>query len=228
MYFFVPMNIPIAFGLMCLPATQINIMIFNFLNQTYNASINYMNSSGTSDSTKLLAVSYACALVSSIGTGLLLKRAFIQSGKANIFKDILIRILPSCMAGFLNLFCMRFDCIINGINTRDENSNVLKVSKICGRKAVFEGALSRLFLPTPLIIQFLIVRQLRKTNLKSQSLIFLELLLCGTALGIGLPLSIAIFKQNSKIHVSKVEKEFLNLFNERKEPIEYIFYNKGL
>lgn len=228
MYFFVPMNIPIAFGLMCLPATRLNIMLFNFLNQSYNASINYMNSSGTSDSTKLLTFSYICALTSSIGTGLLLRRIFKPQKDVHIVKELMIRLLPSCLAGFLNLFCMRFDYVLNGINIRDKSGNLLGLSKICGIKAVLEGGVTRFFLPIPLLVQFLIVNQLRKTALKKRTLIASEIFLCALSLGVGLPLSIAIFKQNSMIHVSKLEKEFSNLIDSNKNPLEYVYYNKGL
>lgn len=228
MYFFVPMNIPIAFGLFYLPATGFNIALFNWINQTYNASINYMNSSGSSDSTRLLAISYACALTSSIGTGLLLRRAFKPSPNPRLLTEILIRTLPSCMAGFLNLFCMRFDCILNGINIRDENGNIIGLSKVCGKKAVMEGALSRFVLPIPLILQFLIMRQLRKYSFSGGFLKFMELTLCGVALGVGLPFSIAIFKQIGRISTIGLEKEFQNLVDSNGKPIEYVYYNKGL
>lgn len=228
MYFFVPMNIPIAFGLICLPATKLNIMTFNLLNQTYNASVNYMNGSGTSDSAKLLTISYICALTSSIGTGLLLKRVLKPQLNAHIAKEMLIRFLPSCIAGFLNIFCMRFDYILNGINIRDEKGRILGLSKYCGSKALLEGGLTRFVLPIPLIIQFLIIRKLKKRNIGKRIFVCMELCLCAIALGIGLPFSIAIFKQYSKVHISKVEKEFSNVLDENNKPIEWVLYNKGL
>ena len=49
---FVPVNIPICFGLMCMPATFSNIIFFNFVNQTYNAAMNYSNGSGSQESIK--------------------------------------------------------------------------------------------------------------------------------------------------------------------------------
>ena len=228
MYFFVPMNIPIAFGLLCLPATSTNIMFFNFMNQTYNASMNYMNSSGTSDSKRLLFFSYFCALASSIGSGLVFRKLLKPKKKVNIIKELMIRILPSCIAGFMNIFCMRFDYVINGIKIRDENGNILGLSKICGLKAILEGGMTRFFLPIPLIVQFLICNRLRNTNISKRALLASELFLCSVALGFGLPLSIAIFRQYSKINVSKIEKEYSNLQDSNNKMIQYVYYNKGL
>ena len=196
MYFFVPMNIPIAFGLLCLPATSTNIMFFNFMNQTYNASMNYMNSSGTSDSKRLLFFSYFCALASSIGSGLVFRKLLKPKKKVNIIKELMIRIL--------------------------------RLSKICGLKAILEGGMTRFFLPIPLIVQFLICNRLRNTNISKRALLASELFLCSVALGFGLPLSIAIFRQYSKINVSKIEKEYSNLQDSNNKMIQYVYYNKGL
>ena len=162
---FVPMNIPIAFGLICLPATRVNIMFFNFVNQTYNASMNWANSSGKGESIKYIGISYALALISSIGVAMLLKRRFDRLNNVGVISQALLRIFPSAAAGFLNLFFMRSDYMLNGIEIRDQKGKSLGISRICGIKALFEGALSRCFLPLPLLINHFIVTYLKTIHL---------------------------------------------------------------
>jgi hypothetical protein len=225
---FVPVNIPIAFGLMCLPVTKFNIMAFNTLNQSYNAMMNYANGSGTADSIRYTAISFALAITSSVGMGLFLKSKFSRSHTQDIslFKEVLIRFLPSCVAGFLNIFFMRSDYFVKGINVKDESGKPLGISKRCGAKAVLEGGLSRFILPMPLILNHFILKRINRFPLENNIKIAIELTLLGVALGLGLPCSIALFKQNSKVSTLLLEKELKEIAD--REGIEYVFYNKGL
>jgi hypothetical protein len=224
---FVPMNIPIAFGLLCLPPTQFNIMLFNFINQSYNAMMNYANSSGTEDSVKYVSASYALAVISSIGTGVILKKRFSRNTQQmGIIKEGLIRIVPSMVAGFLNLFFMRSDYITKGINIKDEKGNVLGTSKRCGAKALMEGALSRMFIPIPMIINHFALKGMGKLHLPKKISTVAELTFCGIALGVGLPCSIAIFKENAKMKSNFLEEPFKTRAKENKS--DFIYYNKGL
>ena len=222
---FVPMNIPIAFGLICLPATSFNIMLFNFLNQSYNAMMNYANSSGTEDSVRYAGMSFGLAVISSIGVGIFLKRKF-PAQNVGVIREALLRFLPSMVAGFLNLFFMRSDYITKGINVRDEKGNIFGTSKICGAKACLEGAFSRVFLPMPLIINHFLLKRIKKLNLSRKTNLTIEISLCAIALGCGLPCSIAIFKEKSKIKPKYLETDLKD--KAEKNQIEFLYYNKGL
>ena len=46
---FIPMNIPIAFGFLFTAPTPFNTIFFQWLNQTYNASLNYANRNASSN-----------------------------------------------------------------------------------------------------------------------------------------------------------------------------------
>jgi hypothetical protein len=221
---FVLMNIPIAFGLICLPATGSNIMFFNFLNQTYNALMNWANSSGKGDSMNQIGTSYALALGSSICVAMFLKRRFSKLENVGIARSAILRIFPSAAAGFLNLFFMRSDYILQGIDVKDENGATIGVSRRCGVKAVLEGALSRCFLPIPLIANHFIVTYMSTLQIPYKFRIFLEMTLCGICLAVGLPGSIAVFKQYGTCKVANLELELINKLKDR----EIIYYNKGL
>ncbi len=223
---FVAMNLPIAFGLICMAPTMFNIATFNVINQTYNATMNYANGSGTEDSLKYTAFSFTLAVVSSIGTGFYLKKKFDKGKSLGVIQEGLLRILPSGVAGFLNLFFMRSDYFTKGIMVKDEKGNPLGISKRAGIKAVLEGGFTRIFLPLPLFINHFVIKGISKLNLPKRAHIFTELTLCSIALGVGLPCSIAIFKQNSKFKTCNLEEEL------RKRPefanIDFVYYNKGL
>ena len=45
---FIPMNLPISFGMLFLAPTPLNTIFFQWLNQTYNASLNYANRNASS------------------------------------------------------------------------------------------------------------------------------------------------------------------------------------
>ena len=45
---FLPMNIPIAFGFVFAAPTPFNTIFFQWLNQTYNAGLNYANRNASS------------------------------------------------------------------------------------------------------------------------------------------------------------------------------------
>jgi len=45
---FIPMNLPISFGMLFLAPTTFNTLFFQWLNQTYNASLNYANRNASS------------------------------------------------------------------------------------------------------------------------------------------------------------------------------------
>lgn len=223
---FVTVNIPIVFGLICLPPTFKNIIFFNFLNQTYNAVVNYANGSGTEDSIRYTAVSYCLAVFSSIGTGLLLKKKFDKKQSLSVLQEAMVRIFPSMMAGFLNLFFMRSDYIAKGINIKDEKGNVLGTSKICGAKAVLEGALTRVILPIPLLANHFFIKAVSKLRLPKRIHTAVEITSCTLALGLGLPSSIAVFKENVKVTTDILEADLRNKLKQR--GVEYVYYNKGL
>lgn len=224
---FVPMNVPIAFGMICLAPSMFNIVFFNFINQTYNALMNYSNGSGTEDSIRYTAISYSLAVATSISTGMILKKRFSKNAaNMNIIQEGVLRVLPSGIAGFLNLFFMRSDYFTKGISFKDDKGNTIGISKRCGIKAVIEGGFTRVILPIPLLVNHFLIKGIGRINLPRKLNILIELFLCSLALGVGLPLSIAIFKENSKLNKSWLEKEFKN--REELKDIEFVYYNKGL
>jgi len=220
-----PAGIPIAFGIIILPATSFNIVFFNFLNQTYNALVNLENSSGGSKSHKIIAINYTLALVTSLSVGLLLKRFFLRRETENIISQICIRILPSSIAGACNLIFMRSNYVTKGINVKTDDGEVVGQSKICGFKALLQGVLTRIALPLPLMINFFVMKRLDRYKLSKTKSNIIEVLLCSIALGIGMPMSLGLSRQNDTINIRFIEKDIVSKLNQE---IKYLNYDKGL
>lgn len=221
------MNIPLAIGLVCLPTTKFNIAFFNLLNQTYNATLNYYTGSKSEDSLKFLAFSFSLAVVSSVGSGLLIKRLFMVKETSNLFLLSMLRIGPSMIAGFLNLFFMRSNYFIKGLPFRDSEGKNLGNSRIVGYKAMLEGAISRSISCSPLIINLIFLTKLsRNYKIPKGYFKLVEIVGCAFFLGLGLPLSISIFNQNGRLKVKYIEQEVQETLNYPKD--SYIYYDKGM
>lgn len=69
---FVPMNMPIAFGMLMTSPTPFNTILWQWVNQTYNASMNYGNRNAsskytTADILKSYASAVSIAIILSLG-----------------------------------------------------------------------------------------------------------------------------------------------------------------
>jgi sideroflexin-5 len=110
---FVPMNVPILFGMLIMPSTTNSTIFWQWFNQSFNAGLNYGNRNASSTYTSSdLAQGYTAAVGSSVSVALLLRKAF--SGMASSMTGarlILINSVISSLAGgtasFLNTFFMR-------------------------------------------------------------------------------------------------------------------------
>lgn len=72
---FIPVNIPISFGMIITAPTPVNTILWQFINQTYNAAMNYGNRNASSTYTKEdIAKSYSAACLTSIGVALGLRK----------------------------------------------------------------------------------------------------------------------------------------------------------
>ena len=110
---FVPANIPISFGMIITPPTPFNTILWNWINQTYNASLNYANRNASSDySTNDIIKGYTCACASSISVAVFIRklletRTRHMKGAKLIFYNSISAFFACSSAGFLNAYCMR-------------------------------------------------------------------------------------------------------------------------
>jgi hypothetical protein len=124
---FVPTNIPIIFGILMTPPTRMNIMFWQWLNQTYNAGMNYGNRNASSPQTVGdIAFGYSAAVFSSITISLALRKIFgtatkSLTGGSLVLANSIINYVAIASAGFLNSYCMRMGEMKRGISITDEH-----------------------------------------------------------------------------------------------------------
>lgn len=235
---FVPTNVPIIFGMLMTKSTPASTAFWQWLNQTYNAGMNYGNRNASSQYTmKDLMVGYSAAVFSSIGMGIGLKKLFFRytqnlKGGPAILANSIISYVAVATAGFLNSLCMRMGEMEKGIKIYDEDGNEMGISKITAKMAVYQTAFSRILLSLPTftipgvsLFIFDKMGMLPKSGLPRTAL---ELSVVTFALWNALPWSVSLFPQNGEIQASKLETEFHNLRSKDGQVIEKFYYNKGL
>ena len=110
---FIPMNLPIAFGMIMTAPTPFNTILWQWVNQTYNAALNYGNRNATSNYTNQdILKGYAVACVASIGTALLIRKGFSSytknmKGAKLVVMNSISSFFACSTAGFLNAYFMR-------------------------------------------------------------------------------------------------------------------------
>ena len=105
-------------------------------------------------------------------------------------------------------------------------------SKIAAKKAVITSALTRSALPIPLTLVpafcWKLIELLRFAPKTRTGILTADVLITAISLTVSLPLAIAIFTQELKIHREKLEPEFKALNDENGMPITEFAFNKGL
>jgi len=235
---FVPVNLPIVFGLVCTPQTIMNVVFWQWINQTYNACWNYSNRNATSTFTnKELAIAYGGAVSSSIGVALfgrwLSQKFGITSGSISKVRFVngLVTLFALSTAGFLNLYLIRYNEMLKGIKVTKDGKDY-GLSKEAAKRAVITSGLTRSALPVPMLMIvpacWKIVELLRLAPKGKAGIIAVDMLVLIISLTISLPLSISIFSQDLVIEKDKLEPQFRNITDANGKLITHFIVNKGL
>lgn len=202
---FVPVNIPILCGIVLSSPTMFNTIFFQWLNQSYNAGLNFGNKNSTCEYTNTdLLGGYLAAVGSSISVAVTLRKltagmTATATGKKLLLLNTIVGGTAGGCASFCNTFFMRMAETQKGIDVfKDEElTEKAGVSKKCAESAVIETAMSRsamslisVFTPCTMILTL----GMMGVRPKSSSIkTLLEVNCIALALLIGLPASVAIF-----------------------------------
>lgn len=202
---FVPVNIPILCGIVLSSPTMFNTIFFQWLNQSYNAGLNFGNKNSTCEYTNTdLLGGYVAAVGSSISVAVTLRKLTAgmtagATGKKLLLLNTIVGGTAGGCASFCNTFFMRMAETQKGIDVfKDEElTEKAGVSKKCAESAVIETAMSRsamslisVFTPCAMILT-LGMMGVRPKNSSIKTL--LEVNCIALALLLGLPASVAIF-----------------------------------
>jgi sideroflexin-5 len=242
---FVPSNMPIVAGMTLYgqrPATQ---LFFQFLNQTYNAAVNYGNRNATveANTTELLtsyvaATSVACGVA--LGLGRVTKGLVSNERIAPWLRTLIGRTVPFtavALAGSTNALMMRSKEALAGIDVYDPaTGRKYGVSKRAGELALQQVALTRVVLPIPVmflppyLVEFTrAIPAVARAVAKSSAIGYaIEFTIIAACLTFALPTAIALFPQEATADAAQLEPEFHNLRDPvTGERIATLAFNKG-
>lgn len=223
----VPMNMMITAAMLTFYKTPRQVIFWQWFNQSFNAVVNYTNRSGSSPiSVSQLGVSYvsatSAALITALSLNKLVKRAPPLIGRFVPFVAV-------AAANCINIPLMRQKEIKDGIEVSDKDGKKIGQSKVAAKKAIKEVVMSRIMMASPgMLIPPIILNKLEKRGtLRRYPFLSLPIqtALCGGLLVFATPMCCAIFPQKSSLPLQALEEE---LQEQIKEPVEEVFFNKGL
>lgn len=128
-----PVNIPIVFAMLSVPATNIPGTLFlHFVNQSYNTACNYANRSGANQPLSDILVAYSLAVSSACGLAYGMGKFIEKNGKNPVVRrlGILVPLVATAAANISNIVFTRMDEIKNGAILKDQYGDVSVISFI--------------------------------------------------------------------------------------------------
>mmetsp|Transcript_12876 Transcript_12876/g.17325 ORF Transcript_12876/g.17325 Transcript_12876/m.17325 type:complete len:233 (-) Transcript_12876:178-876(-) len=232
------MNLPISFGFIFAAPTPLNTIFWQWINQTYNAALNYENRNASSTyTTEDIAISYCVATSSAIAVALGIRKAVekqarqLKGGKLVMLNSV-SSFVACALSGFLNAYFMRQTEIKKGIDVFDKYTGEnLGKSKVCAEKAVLQTSISRIALVLTIFVPPIALVGLEKVQLmpKNRALkLSVELSLLCLELYFAVPLGLSMYSRQGNIGANELEPEFGNLKNSRGNLVTEFVFNKGL
>eukprot|EP00760_Papus_ankaliazontas_P006043 PhM_4_TR12863/c0_g1_i1/m.24725 len=250
---FVPMNMPIALGMLH-PSQQTPLrgMFWQIANQSNNVAFNYCNRNISSTDggqqeaelqqvfkSYLLAVGVSCS-VSVLGSKLTQRAVASGNARAKVL-SLFVPYTAVVCASLSNVFAMRRSEYFDGIqllSSPDHKTAVVvangEKSRVAGAEALSQVMISRALIPMPIMgIPPVIMAYIRSSVLKPTTprgveiAVNLAVLFCVFTLA--LPSCIAVFPQTGCIETSKLEPRFQNVVDPNSgKKLEVLYYNKGI
>ncbi|XP_023240931.1 sideroflexin-2-like [Centruroides sculpturatus] len=237
MSFQVPGGMFLTGGMLQFYKTTSAVIFWQWLNQSFNAVVNYTNRNAKSPLTPTqIGVAYVsattCALVTSIGL-----KSFLQKRASNLLQRY-VPFAALAAANCVNIPLVRQTEWKNGIAVFDDNGNKVTESKLAAVKGITQVVISRIFMATPgMMLCPIIMEKLEKYPLvKKFSALHAPFQMClvGVILIFMVPAACALFPQQCSLHVNSLKrwepekyKILLNNIGENYK-LDYVYFNKGL
>ncbi|CAB3404109.1 unnamed protein product [Caenorhabditis bovis] len=227
----VPCNMLITGGMLTFYKKFHHIVFFHWINQSFNAIVNYTNRSGPHKSSERTILMSYCAAT----TGALVSALSFNFGlkKWKNAPPLLARLVPFAaiaVANAINIPMMRNKEFIDGIPVEDAAGRTLGFSTEAPKHAIPQVVLSRVGMATPnMVLGPIVFDRMSKCSWYRPSMAApLQVLICGFMLAFSTPICCALFPQKSSIAVKKLEKPLRDQILALPDPPTYVYYNKGL
>ncbi|XP_042236814.1 sideroflexin-1-like isoform X2 [Homarus americanus] len=226
----VPMNMTITGCMLTFYKTTPAVVFWQWINQSFNAVVNYTNRSGDSPiSVQQLGTSYVMAtsgaLVTALGLNSLVKSLPSLIGRLVPFAAV-------ASANCVNIPMMRMKELQDGVALHDQNGNKVGQSKKAAKWGIGAVCVSRILMSAPGMVLPPIVMNILEKRGTLRRLPWLsaplQVGLCGVCLTFATPACCALFPQKSSIAVSSLEPEVRDKIRQLPDAPEVVYYNKGL
>jgi hypothetical protein len=209
-----------------------NTIFFQWINQSYNAGLNFGNKNSSCTYTNQdMIKGYLSAVGSALVVAITLRKMTsgmtkTATGKKLLLLNTFVGGMAGACASFCNTYCMRMAETEKGIEVfTDENlEKKAGISRLAATSAVTETALSRSGMSMMSVgIPCFLILALGGIGIAPKGAVMknlLEISCVGFALLVGLPLSVSLFPPVSVKKGTELEKEF--------HSHEQIYFSKGL
>lgn len=226
----VPMNMTITGCMLTFYRTTPAVVFWQWINQSFNAIVNYTNRSGDAKiSTNRLMASYAAATTGAVGTALSLNMMVKR------LPQLVARFVPFCAvaaANCINIPMMRSNELANGIPVISEEGEEVGYSKAAAKKAIVQVVFSRVGMAVPgMVIPPIIMERLARGRFLKRYPVMsapIQVAMVGVCLVFATPLCCALFPQTSSIAVSKLEDDLQEDLKRLGSQGQLVYFNKGL
>ncbi|CAN9499783.1 unnamed protein product [Ophioblennius macclurei] len=226
----VPMNMTITGCMLTFYRTTPAVVFWQWVNQSFNAVVNYTNRSGDAPMTvNQLGAAYVSATTGAVITALGLKSL------AQRLPPIISRFVPFAAvaaANCINIPFMRQRELKYGIPVTDENDNRLGESANAAKQAIMQVVVSRIGMAVPaMAIPPVIMNALEKRAFLKRFPVLnapVQVGLVGLCLVFATPLCCALFPQKSSMSVSGLEADLQERIRQSNPNITRVYFNKGL
>lgn len=231
MSFQVPGNMTITGCMMTFYKSAPAVIFWQWINQTFNAIVNYTNRSGDAPiPMQRLGLSYVLATGGAVATALGINRTVSK------LPPLVGRFVPFtavAAANCINIPCMRSQELREGIPVFDrETGERLGKSPAAAKKAIFQVVVSRIIMAMPgMLTPPLLMNYLERRGVLARMPWIsapLQVALCGAILTFATPMCCALFPQQSSIAVSSAEPDIQEAMRRKGLTADRVYFNKGL
>lgn len=212
------------------------VIFWQWVNQSFNALVNYTNRNAESDITsKRITVAYISATSSALVTALGLKHYLAK--RATPLMQRFVPFVAVAAANCVNIPLMRQSELTDGIAVFSEDGNRLTESKVAAAKGITQVVISRIVMAAPgMLVLPVIMEHLEKYAWMQRIRLLhapIQTVLVGCFLIFMTPAACALYPQKCSLNVSTLQKwepeKYLKLKSSCNGVLpDKVYFNKGL
>ncbi|XP_014672932.1 PREDICTED: sideroflexin-2-like [Priapulus caudatus] len=236
MSFQVPGGMAITGCMMQFYRTNTAVIFWQWINQSFNALVNYTNRNAESDMTpKRIAIAYVTATTSAVLTAIGLKNVLAK--RASPLMQRFVPFAAVAAANCVNIPLMRQSEIEDGIMCADENRNKAVQSQVAAAKGITLVLASRIFMAAPgMLLCPIMMERLEKTRWMQRIKLLhapIQVMMVGCILVVMVPTACSLFPQWNSISTETLKKWEPKKYSDLQDKYHdnmpsTIYFNKGL